>query len=95
MRASSCRCESGSKRLFPIHAKGRLWNDEGEPTIDHPSTSRSSMKIKERTEATRRSPVGDPWETRLPTTAVLVRKGSHTARMERVSPTEWNWKPKV
>lgn len=76
--------------------KGDVWNDEGEPTIDHPLYKPIVDEIKERTGGNLGEvPVGDPWETRLPTTAVLVRKGHTLPEWERVSPTEWNWKPKV
>ena len=40
-------------------------------------------------------PVGDPWETRLPTTAVLVRRDNTLPEWERVAPNEWRWKPKT
>lgn len=76
--------------------EGKVWNGQGEPPIDHPLYKPIVDEIKERTGADLGEvPVGDPWETRLPTTAVLVREGHTLPEWERVSPTEWRWKPKV
>lgn len=76
--------------------EGNVWNDEGEPPIDHPLYKPIVDEIKERTGADLGEvPVGDPWETRLPTAAVLVRQGHTLPEWERVSPNEWKWKPKV
>lgn len=75
---------------------GKVWNDEGEPPIDHPLYKPIVDEIKERTGADLGEvPVGDPWETRLPTTAVLVRQGHTLPEWERVSPDEWQWRPKT
>ncbi|MBB3149580.1 hypothetical protein FHS21_006034 [Phyllobacterium trifolii] len=76
--------------------EGRVWNDEGEPPIDHPLYKPIVDEIKELTGGDRGEvPVGDPWETHLPTTAVLVRKGHTLPEWERMSPNEWKWKPKA
>lgn len=76
--------------------KGLVWNGEGEPPIDHPLYKPIVDEIKERTGGDLGEvPVGDPWETRMPTTAVLVRKGQTLPEWERVSPDEWRWKVKV
>lgn len=76
--------------------KGVVWNGEGEPPINHPLYKPIVDEIKERTGGDLGEvPVGDPWETRLPTTAVLVRQGHTLPEWERVSPTEWRWKPKI
>ncbi|TXR47925.1 hypothetical protein [Phyllobacterium endophyticum] len=76
--------------------EGHVWNDEGEPPIDHPLYKPIVDEIKERTGGDRGEvPVGEPWETHLPTTAVLVRKGHTLPEWERLSPNEWKWKPKV
>ncbi len=75
---------------------GIVWNGEGEPPINHPLYKPIVDEIKERTGADLGEvPVGDPWETRLPTTAVLVRLGHTLPEWERVSPNEWRWKPKA
>lgn len=72
-----------------------VWNDEGEPPIEHPLYKPIVDEIKERTGGDLGElPVGEPWETRLPTTVVLVRRGHSLPEWERVSPDEWRWKPK-
>ncbi|WP_207025413.1 hypothetical protein, partial [Phycicoccus sp. DTK01] len=69
---------------------GHVWNDEGEPPINHPLYKPIVEEIRERTGGDLGEvPVGDPWETRMPTAAVLVRKGETLPEWERVSPQEW------
>jgi hypothetical protein len=76
--------------------KGEVWNGEGEPPINHPLYKPIVDEIKERTGGDLGEvPVGDPWETRLPTTAVLVRRDNALPEWERVAPNEWRWKPKA
>ena len=73
-----------------------VWNDEGEPPINHPLYKPIVDEIKERTGADLGEiPVGEPWETRLPTTAVLVRIDQTLPEWERVTPDEWEWQPKA
>lgn len=75
---------------------GEVWNDEGEPEIGHPLYKPIVDEIKERTGGDLGEiPVGDPWEMRLPTTAVLIRQGATLPEWERTSPNEWRWKPKI
>lgn len=75
--------------------EGKVWNDEGEPPIGHPLYKPIVDEIKERTGGDLGEvPVGEPWETRLPTAAVLVRRDQTLPEWERVSPNEWRWKPK-
>lgn len=74
---------------------GDVWSGEGEPTIDHPLYKPIVDEIKERTGADQGEiPVDDPWETRLPTTAILVRRSQVLPEWERVAPNEWKWRPK-
>lgn len=76
--------------------KGEVWNGEGEPPINHPLYKPIVDEIKERTGGDLGEvPVGAPWETRLPTTAVLVRRDNALPEWERVAPNEWRWKPKA
>jgi hypothetical protein len=50
------------------------WNGQGEPTIDDPLYQNIVAEIKERAGAGKGEiPVGEPWETRIPTTAALGR----------------------
>jgi hypothetical protein len=75
---------------------GEIWNGEGEPEIDDPLYKPIVDEIKERTGGTLGEvTVGDPWETRLPTAAVLVRQGHSLPEWERVPPDQWSWEPKV
>lgn len=75
---------------------GEVWNGEGEPEIDDPLYKPIVDEIKERTGADLGEvPVGEPWDTRLPTVAVLVRRGHSLPQWERVDPDEWQWKPKA
>jgi hypothetical protein len=73
-----------------------VWSGEGEPPINHPLYKPIVDEIKERTGGDLGEvPVGEPWETRLPTAAVLVRRDQTLPEWERVSPNEWRWKPKL
>jgi len=74
----------------------QVWNGEGEPPINHPLYKPIVDEIKERTGADLGEvPVGDPWETRLPTAAILVRRDQTLPEWERVSPSAWQWRPKT
>jgi len=74
--------------------KGKVWEDQGEPTINDPLYKSIVDEIKERTGGEENEvPVGEPWETRLPTTAILVRKNATLPEWKRVSPDEWHWEP--
>jgi hypothetical protein len=74
---------------------GEIWSGEGEPEIDDPLYKPIVDEIKERTGADLAEvPVGEPWETRLPTTAVLVRHGQSLPEWKRVAPDQWEWTPK-
>ena len=72
----------------------RVWEDQGEPTIEDPLYKSIVDEIKERTGGDQGEiPVGEPWETRLPTTAILVRKDETLPQWQRLSPDEWRWQP--
>ena len=74
--------------------KRLVWKDQGEPTIEDPLYKSIVDEIKERTGADQDEiPVGEPWETRLPTTAILVRKDETLPQWKRLSPDEWRWEP--
>jgi len=71
------------------------WEGEGEPTINDPLYKPIVDEIKERTGADQGEiAVGEPWETRLPTTAILVRLEASLPEWERIDPDEWKWRPK-
>ena len=71
------------------------WEGEGEPSIDDPLYKPIVDEIKERTGGGQGEiAVGEPWETRLPTTAILVRSEASLPEWERVDPNQWKWRPK-
>jgi hypothetical protein len=74
--------------------KRRVWEDQGEPTIEDPLYKSIVDEIKERTGGDQAEiPEGEPWETRLPTSAILVRKEETLPQWQRLSPDEWRWGP--
>lgn len=74
---------------------GKLWGGEGEPpTINSPMYVSIIDEIRERTGAPKGEvPVGEPWDTRVPTALVLVRPKSDLPKWKRVSADEWQWLP--
>src|SRR5690606_29128002 len=55
--------------------QGYVYNSIGEPQLNDPLYISIVDEIKERTGASQDEiPVGNPWETRLPTSAVIVRR---------------------
>jgi len=74
---------------------GKLWGGEGEPPrINNPLYVSIIDEIRERTGAPEGElPVGDPWETRVPTTLVLVRADSDLPSWRRTAPGIWQWLP--
>lgn len=75
-------------------ATGEPWDGQGEPTIDDPLYQQIVTEIQERAGAGKGEvPVGQSWETRIPTTAALVRKDDALPRWEKQSGTDWTWSP--
>jgi hypothetical protein len=74
---------------------GKLWGGEGEPPqINSPMYVSIVDEIRERSGAPKgETPIGEPWETRVPTGLVLVRPNSDLPRWKRVSPIDWQWHP--
>ena len=74
---------------------GKLWGGEGEPPdINNPMYVSIIDEIRERTGAPRGEvPVGEPWDTRVPTSLVLVRAESDLPKWKRVSADGWQWLP--
>jgi hypothetical protein len=74
---------------------GLPWEGEGEPPINDPLYKPIVEEIKERTGGDQGEiAVGEPWETRLPTTAILVRTHPSLPAWERIAPDQWKWQPK-
>ena len=74
--------------------KRKVWEEQGEPTINDPLYKSIVDEIKERVGGIHTEvPVDEPWETRLPTAAILVRKDETLPQWQRLSPDEWDWKP--
>lgn len=74
---------------------GKLWGGEGEPPQINSRMYVSIIdEIRERTGAPKGDlPVGESWETRVPTALVLVRPKSDLPKWKRVSPDDWKWGP--
>ena len=72
---------------------GKLWGGEGEPPqINNPMYVSIVDEIRERTGAPQGEyPVGEPWETRVPTALLLVRPNSDLPTWTRASPDGWEW----
>jgi len=73
---------------------GEPFNGLGEPDIDDPLYVSIIDELKERTGAGKDEiPVGDPWETRLPTAAVIVRRGDSLPEWALKPGSDWEWVP--
>lgn len=73
---------------------GQVYDGLGEPDINDPLYISIIDEIKERTGAGKDEiPVGDPWETRLPTAAVLVRKSDTLPKWVKQEGEDWVWVP--
>jgi hypothetical protein len=100
LRAGSARVVAPVRPGFELAVThfletGKLWGGEGEPPqINSPLYVSIIDEIRERTGAPKGEiPVGDPWETHVPTALVLVRPKSDLPKWKRVSPDEWTWLP--
>jgi hypothetical protein len=70
------------------------WEDLGEPEIKDALYVSIIKELKERTGAGKDEiPVGDPWETRLPTAAVIVRLTDSLPEWTLKDGTDWEWVP--
>jgi hypothetical protein len=76
---------------------GKIWNGEGEPPdVWSPMYLSIVDEIRERAGAPAAEiPVGNPWQVRLPTSLVLVRKSPDLPTWERIDPEEWKWQPVI
>jgi len=73
---------------------GEPFEDTGEPEIGDPLYISIIDELKERTGAGKDEiPVGDPWETRLPTAAVIVRLTDSLPEWSLKDGTDWEWVP--
>jgi hypothetical protein len=71
-----------------------VWQGAGEPEINDPLYKPIVDEIKERTGADQGEiAVGEPWETRLPTTVVLARRAEALPKWKRDPPDKWKWEP--
>ena len=72
----------------------KVYNGLGQPTVNDPLYFSIIDEIKERNDANKEEiPVGDPWETRLPTSAIIVSKTEELPTWEKVPGEDWAWKP--
>lgn len=75
--------------------EGAPFNGQGEPEIEDPLYFSIIDELKERADAGKDEiPVGDPWETRLPTAAVIVRLSSSLPEWVLTPGTDWDWVPR-
>lgn len=73
---------------------GRIWNGEGEPPdVESDTYLPIVTEIRERTGADEGEvPVGDPWETRVPTPLVILREEGGLPAWVRTGDGTWSWK---
>jgi hypothetical protein len=74
---------------------GEIWSGSDDlPEIGDELYLNIVEEIKERTGASRNElPVGTAWETRVPTSLVLLRASASLPRWKRVNADEWKWVP--
>jgi hypothetical protein len=72
--------------------EGEVYGGEGEPDITDPLYISIVDEIRDRADVGKDEiPVGTPWETRVPTAAVIVRKSETLPSWSRPDPDEWTW----
>jgi hypothetical protein len=73
---------------------GEVYFGLGEPSIIDPLYVSITDEIRERTGAGKGEiPVGDSWETRLPTAAIIVKDVDELPKWVKVLGEEWKWEP--
>lgn len=71
---------------------GEVYFGLGEPKFFNPLYVSITDEIKERTGAGQGEvPVGDPWETRLPTAAIIVKDLDQLPKWVKVNGEDWKW----
>jgi hypothetical protein len=72
---------------------GEVWNGDGDPPpITSPLYVSIVTEIQERTDAPGDElPMGEPWETHVPTPLVIVRRESDLPKWLRQSADGWDW----
>lgn len=74
--------------------EGEAFSGLGEPEIGDPLYVSIIDELKERAGAGKDEiPVGEPWETRLPTAAVIVRLTDSLPEWSLTPGTDWDWVP--
>ena len=77
-----------------IENNGEVYFGLGEPTITDPLYISITDEIKERTGAGKDEiPVGDSWETRLPTAAIIVKNLDELPKWVKIPGEDWKWEP--
>lgn len=77
-----------------IENGGEVYFGLGEPDINDPLYVSITDEIKARTDAGKGEiPIGDPWETRLPTAAIIVRNLDKLPKWVKVADEDWKWEP--
>lgn len=73
---------------------GEVYFGLGEPKLFNPLYVSITDEIKERTGADQGEiPIGEPWETRLPTAAIIVKDLDELPKWVKVDGEDWKWEP--
>ena len=73
---------------------GEVYFGLGEPSINDPLYVSITDEIRERTGAGKDEvPVGNSWETRLPTAAIIVKEVDELPKWVKTLGSDWDWKP--
>jgi hypothetical protein len=79
-----------------LETHGKVWNGQGDPTVNDPLYKPIVAEIRERASDSRGEiPVGVSWETRIPTDAVKLRKDDALPEWRLKAGTDWEWVPKT
>lgn len=98
LQAGAARVVVPARRGFEIALThyletGEIWNGEGEPpVINSPLYVPIVTEIQERSGAPLGEfPVGEPWDTHLPTPLVILRPDDDLPQWTRPNPDVWEW----
>lgn len=73
--------------------EGVIWNGEEPPKVDDPLYVSIINQIKEQSGLTAKEPVavGSPWEIRIPTSLIKLKKDSELPKWEERPEGSWDW----
>jgi hypothetical protein len=74
--------------------QGKVWAESTPLTLENPLYVSIVTEIQERTGADQGEiAVGDPWETRMPTSLLYARRSDGLPSWQRDASGEWKWTP--